>query len=183
MAGLEDDIDEDDIGLTLAEVHELLKLAASDKQDKTHGRMKLLARLKEAGVSTLKHRQALASAALTAKKNGRLRPKKPSDPADDAAAPAATSSAAAPAAMPPAAAPPAAEPPAAAPVEESPAFSAGQCVKLVALLSRADLNGKVGEVLEPKNERGRCTVKVQGETIALKPENLVVAAPATVDVS
>ena len=51
-------------------------------------------------------------------------------------------------------------------------LTAGQQVKLIALLSRMDLNGKVGAIVDGPNDKGRYTIDVCGEKLALKPDNL-----------
>ena len=48
----------------------------------------------------------------------------------------------------------------------------GQRVKIIALLARPDLNGRVGKVVAFSAERGRYNVDVGGEIIALRPDNL-----------
>lgn len=47
----------------------------------------------------------------------------------------------------------------------------GTRVRIVALLSRQDLNGAMGTISSFNSERGRYNVDVKGETIALQPEN------------
>ena len=61
---------------------------------------------------------------------------------------------------------------------------AGQRVKIVALLSRPDLNGRVGVVSAFDAQKARYNVDVKGEVISLRPDSLVeikeegAAAPA-----
>ena len=202
-------LEEEEVSLgdiTLLDIHAVLQSA--DKSDKSNGRLGLLAKLKEVGVTRLPHRQALASAACKAKKEGKLRPAKEVEAAADASAappeviapssaepaeaesqvappgPAATSSAGESdgGASSPAPAPTAA---AAAQLDEVQQFTAGQNVKIIALVARPDLNGRIGSVMDFNAERGRYNVKAHGETIALKPVNLAVvpSAPSAVDVS
>lgn len=211
FAGLDDEDEDVEIGCTLEEIK--ATITGVSKEDKSMGRNALLAKLKAAGVGKLSHRQKLTSAALKAKREGKLRPKKPVDP--DAPAAADDEKPEKPEKPVPKAHPTqdwderfapmaeqirkrrAEEAAAAAAVEAerlASRLAAGQQVKLLALMSRADLNGKIGKVVEGPNERGRYTVEVTGgEKIALKFENLAVhgdppapppaAAPATVDVS
>ena len=63
-------------------------------------------------------------------------------------------------------------------VEEQ--LAEGQRVRLIALMSRPDLNGRVGSVVAWSAERGRYTVSVQGEMIALKRVNLAPAPPVEI---
>ena len=70
-------LEEEEVSLgdiTLLDIHAVLQSA--DKSDKSNGRLGLLAKLKEVGVTRLPHRQALASAACKAKKEGKLHPAK-----------------------------------------------------------------------------------------------------------
>lgn len=188
------DLEEDEVSLgdlTIADIH--AALSNPKKDDKSNGRLALLAKLKDAGVAKLSHRQALATAAGRAKKDGKLRPGKATEaPVEDAQSSVMPS-------RPPVDAPAASTgsgasdggsaasdvPAAAAKVDAVP-FVAGQRVKLIALLSRPDLNGRTGCVVDYNAERGRFNILVQGETIALKAVNLAPApdgAPAIVDVS
>ena len=56
----------------------------------------------------------------------------------------------------------------------------GTPVVLHSLVARPDLNGRKGAVVAYSADKGRYTVEVQGETLALKPDNLKVLdeAPA-----
>ena len=202
-ASLEDEIDEESLNVTLEDMKAIIK--APSKEDKTKGRNALIAKLKQGGVEKLSHRQALASAAMKAQREGKLRPRKPGADAaaDDApekpqkreevhksvpwderfAAQRKEIQAKANAVLeggadpPPNAAADEPKPPPLKPEEEpkpveEPPLEAGQKVKCIALLSRPDLNGQIALVVDGPNDRGRYTIDIRGEKIALKRENL-----------
>ena len=52
-------------------------------------------------------------------------------------------------------------------------YAVGSTFFVVDVQSRPELNGQQATVIEPENENGRIPVKVGGEQILLKPQNLV----------
>ena len=59
----------------------------------------------------------------------------------------------------------------------------GQRVKIIALLARPDLNGRLATVVAFNADRGRYNVDVAGEILALRPDNLMLVDAAPVPVS
>jgi len=198
--------EEDDVELpstlTLSELNGTYKDGEAQKKN-GGGRTALLSRFKDEGVAKLSHRQKLASAFVKVKRDGRLRlrsAKAEGDSAElsrgDAAAEemdltpeeaAAEAAKAAEAAAKRAKQAALASRPAPAPdlYEATPAtvIPNGERVKIFGLMSRPDLNGRYGKVQSYDSERGRYTVDVQGEVMALRPDNLsAVPAEQTVQI-
>jgi len=187
--------EEDDVELpstlTLSELNGTYKDGEAQKKN-GGGRTALLSRFKDEGVAKLSHRQKLASAFVKVKRDGRLRlrsAKAEGDSAEssrgDAAAEemdltpeeaAAEAAKAAEAAAKRAKQAALASRPAPAPdlYEATPAtvIPNGERVKIFGLMSRPDLNGRYGKVQSYSSERGRYTVDVQGEMMALRSDNL-----------